>query len=51
MINKGELQPSTVATIKIFCEEKKEILEYLQKFGTALEKAMVSVILTAGGKI
>jgi hypothetical protein len=46
----NELQPTTVATLKKFYDEKKEILHYLRRFGTGFEKAIVSVILTVGGE-
>jgi len=50
MIDIRELQPATLATLKTVCKEKNETLQYMLRFGNALEKAMATMILTAGGK-
>jgi hypothetical protein len=50
MIDTRELQPTTVATLKQYCKNKKDFLEYLQRYGTKYEKAMATVILTVGEK-
>ena len=50
MIDIRELQPATLVTLKTVCKEKNETLQYMLQFGTALEKAMATMILAAGGE-
>lgn len=49
MINIKELQPSTVEVLKHIYTEHREIVLYMQKSGTAFEKAVALIILSAGG--
>jgi hypothetical protein len=49
MINIREFQPSTIEVFKKVCTEKREILDYMSKFGTTFEKTMADMILSIRG--
>lgn len=46
----SELKPETIATFKVMYAEKRELLEYLKKFGNAFEKAAANLILEVGSE-
>lgn len=47
MINLTGLNPSTVITLKKIYSENPETVRYMEKRGTAFEKAIAAVILAA----
>lgn len=49
MINLEELEASTVEALKKLYYEHSETVCYMEKRGTALEKAIAAVILAASG--
>jgi hypothetical protein len=49
MIDITQLQPSTVEALQEINAEHKDIVKYMQNFGTALEKAIAAMILEAVG--
>jgi hypothetical protein len=49
MLNIKDLKPSTVETLQEIFTEHKDTVEYMQNFGTALEKAIATMILEAAG--
>ncbi len=49
MLNLRELKPSTVDGLKKIYVDYKDTVQYMQKSGTAFEKAVALIILTAGG--
>jgi hypothetical protein len=49
MINTREFQPSTTEVFKKVCTEKREILDYMSKFGTTFEKTIADMIISVGG--
>lgn len=50
MLDITQLQLSTIQQFKNICTEQRETLEYMKTSGTAFEKAVALVILTAGGE-
>ncbi len=47
MKNDIDFQPETIAAFRQVCSEKRETLDYMQKFGAPIERAMAKVILSA----
>lgn len=50
MLNMNELQASTIEALKQIYTERREVVEFMQKSGTDLEKAVALVIIAAGGE-
>jgi|GEM_PF-4964756 len=49
--NPDVIDPSLSAWAENFCQERKESIEYFLKFGSPIEKALVSkVVEIAGGR-
>jgi hypothetical protein len=40
-------QPETITAFRQVCSQKRETLEYMQKFGAPIEKAMANMIFLA----
>lgn len=49
MLDIKELKPSTVEALQEIFAEYKDAVEYMQNFGTALEKAIAAMIIEAAG--
>jgi hypothetical protein len=50
MIDINQLTPYTITALKQIYTERRETIKQMQKYGTAFEKAVALVILTAGGE-
>jgi hypothetical protein len=42
-------QPGTITAFRHVCSEKRETLEYMQKFGAPIERAMANMIFSVAG--
>ena len=49
MINNNHFLPLTVETFKQIFAEYRDTLEYMLRFGTALERSMANMIISVGG--
>lgn len=50
MLDITQLQPYTIEALKQIYTERRDTIKHMQKAGTAFEKALALVILTAGGE-
>lgn len=49
MIDSSQFQPQTLELLNKLRTERYETITYMQKFGTAFEKAIAAVVLEAAG--
>lgn len=49
MLDIKQLKPSSIEVLQEIFTEYKDTVEYMQNFGTALEKAIAAMILEAAG--
>jgi hypothetical protein len=47
MENNSTFKPETIDAFRQVCSEKREALEYMQKFGAPIERAMAKMIFSA----
>jgi hypothetical protein len=50
MLDDMIFKPETIAAFRQVCSEKKEVLEYMQKFGAPIERAMAKIIFSVTGR-
>ena len=46
MLDDVSFKPETIAAFRQVCSEKKDPLEYMQKFGAPIERAMAKIIFS-----